>query len=871
MTSPSRRPPWRLLVSRFFDVADRIGGYRLTVRIVSWVLLILLSVGIALEYGAWQRHEASAGPFRTSAAIPGQYAVDIGRAVPAWLGVRLTEIDARITPQSRLQLLQDGRSIDLPATPSPRITRSDRTPPGARRQELSFALPEGVANDARLRLHANYTVMYYRTVHDILLAWFVLMVGLRLVIARGRLARISDGASSTAIIHEHTQQPRRRFIPALPAAFPALSGLVIAACAAYAGTIVYGAAAGHALPTATAFHLMPADVLSGLEPYLPVVILLFAAAGTSLAWLAAFGVIPAEPIRETERLLSRIWAWWGLPVILCLFLISVSAGGWSGHIRVPDLNYVSLAGLAPHSDGRAYFTDAYRAAFFGDWDVLGSRRPLAEAFRQVTVLAGGYSYVWTLLVQLCLLATATFIAARFVAQRFGIWAGIAFVGLIYLVAKPFLQTTMTEPLGLLWTLFAIVFLMEAFRLNSLPHALIAFAGLTLALMTRMGSMFTIPVVALWLAWAFAPTWRGRLRLFVVACGIVISVVALNTVLAFLYASPLVASGSNFSFTFCGLSLGTNWSDCLHFYDSQLQKLPDERSRAAFLLAMAWQNIFDHPSVFLSTLLDNAMSYVKMLPRILWGGYSPGYQVSTAVARIATLLVLVSLVLTQRRRMARAEVVFWILLFLSSVLSAAIIFTDDGVRTLHVTHALLACVLAAGFSAPAVSPSYLNAWSLRWTYGAGTIAVAGFAFLIVPAISNAVMSSPLRARGEPSATEMIVPGGRFITGFQVVADGDKRSLDVPTLSVSEFVKLVRMTDLETDFGRFIDLAVRRVPFALVVTGRFDALDQSNILIAPVDVLTRPDVAAWRLQLRQGPPGGPAWNTLREVVAAEPFHR
>lgn len=865
---PALRSIIRRLTSRSCDMVDRIGSYRLAVRIALWIVLILLSIGIILEHGAWRRQDTSSGPFRPSVAVPGQYAVDIGTAVPAWLAIRLTESDAGIAP--RLQLLQDGRPIELSATPSPRFTPSDRTPPGTRRQELSFALPDGVANDARLRLSANYAVMYYRTVQDIVLTCFLLMVALRLMIARGRLAQISD-TSSPASIQEPARKPFLRFMPAPTVIFPLLSALVIAACAAYAATIVYGAVAGHALPSATAFYLMPAGLLSGLEPYFPGFMLLLAATGTLLAWLAALRVIPAQPIRDTERLLSKMWAWCGLPVIMCLFLISLSAGGWSGNIRAQDLNYVSLAGLAPHSDARAYFTDAYRAAFFGDWDVLGSRRPLAEAFRQLTVIAGGYAYSWTLLVQLCLLATATFVAARFVAGRFGIWAGIAFVGLIYLVARPFLQTTMTEPLGLIWTLFSIVLLMEAFRRNSLPHALVAFAGLTMALMTRMGSMFTIPIAAVWIAWAFATTWRGRFRLFVVACGIVAAVLALNAALAFLYSSPLVASGSNFSYSFCGLSLGTTWSECARIYDGQIQGLPNERTRSALLFAIAWQNILDQPSVFLSKLFDNALTYVRALPGILWSGYSPAYQVSSAIAKIATLLALASLVLTQRRRMARTEGVFWILLFFSSILSAAVVFADDGMRTLHVTYALIASLCAAGFSAPAVLTSYDSAPPLRWAYGAGTIAIAAFAFLIAPAISNAFMSSPLRARGEPPATEMIVPGGRFITGFQVIPDGGRRPLDVPTLFVSEFVKLVRITDLERDFGPFVDLAVRRVPFALVVTGRLDALDQSNILIAPVDVLMRPDVAVWRLQIRQGPPGAPAWNTLREALAAEPFHR
>src|SRR5207248_3246165 len=124
---------------------------------------------------------------------------------------------------------------------------------------------------------------------------------------------------------------------------------------------------------------------------------------------------------------------------------------------------------------------------WGGWDILGSRRPLGAAFREITVFAAQYSYAMTLLVQTCMVAVALYVSARSVMRWYGVWAGIAFVAFICILARPFLATTLTESLGLVWTLFSIVFLLDAMRLHSLPHALIALAGLTFALATRMGS------------------------------------------------------------------------------------------------------------------------------------------------------------------------------------------------------------------------------------------------------------------------------------------------------------------------------------------------------------------------------------------------
>jgi hypothetical protein len=192
--------------------------------------------------------------------------------------------------------------------------------------------------------------------------------------------------------------------------------------------------------------------------------------------------------------------------------------------------------------------------------------------------------------------------------------------------------------------------------------------------------------------------------------------------------------------------------------------------------------------------------------------------------------------------------------------------------MHVTNALIAFFFATAFSAPIVFAPRAGARPLPWRRGVLAIAVVAALFVGGPGLSKHLMSGKVdeyRAAAAVRPGDMIVPGGRFITGFQVVEDGSSRSLQIPTLFVSEFTKLARMTNIEGDFGAFVDIAVRRVPFALVVSGRFDNANQSNIFIAPVSMLEQPAVAAWHLQIREGPPGGAAWNTLREAVAATPI--
>ena len=801
------------------------------------------------------------GPFRPWDQSPSLYAVNIGAGIPFWLGLRLIQPVPAPRSVGPPRLLLDGREIPLPETPRPEIAQGAAVWLGARPRELSFALPGSVSNDSRLLLSVNYVVRFHSTFYDVARWGFGLILLLRLVLARRSIGRILNPADGA------TTGPLYRYAPYLLAFFPIASVVVIAACAGYATTIAYGIYAGHALPTATVFHLASSDLLAAIEPYFPPAILIFAATGTGFAWAATLRIVPLKSHQRMERLLTHIWAWWGLPVILCLLLFSLSAGGWSGHIRPQDQNYQSLAGLIPHSDARAFFTDVYRQAFWGEWDVLGSRRPLGEAFRELTVFVGRYSYVGTLLVQLGLITGALFLASRAVARRHGIWAAIAFVGFIYITTRSFLYTTLSEPLALIWALFSIVFLIEASRLNSLAHALIALAGLTLALAIRTGSLLTIPFLMLWIAISFATGLRARLWVFTLTCGVVVGLVVLNGLLGWLYAAPNVDTGANFAWTACGLSLGTDWTGCREAYKSQLRLLPHERAQAMFLFAQMWENILENPLVFASALGHNFWGYLKNMPSFLFEGYSPGYHVSSTFAQIAVLALLACLFLVHRRQSSRTERLFWVFLFISVFLSASIVLGGDGWRVLHVTHALIAFFFAAGFTAPVVVVAGATpAW--RWQTGATIIAAMTVLFLAVPALSHALAREfTVRSTAESQADQHIVLGGRHIAGFVVISDHEANPLSVPALHFSQFVELFRSSHWESDFGPIFNDRSPTPPFAFIMGVGPGARFGGNIYVAPPAVLQLPDVCAWKFSVRNRRSEASHSSIFFDVTAAD----
>src|SRR5262249_51464538 len=165
------------------------------------------------------------------------------------------------------------------------------------------------------------------------------------------------------------------------------------------------------------------------------------------------------------------------------------------HFNANYLNYMSIAGLVPHSDASGYYWDTFHLAYLDHWGLMGSRRPMAEAMQQLMTVAAGYSYVGTLIIQLALMALALYAASSVLAREHGIWVGIVFAGFAFIIAQPYLTTTLTEPLGCIWGLIALIFFIQSMRHHSLPHALLGLAVLTAALLMRMGALFAIPFVA----------------------------------------------------------------------------------------------------------------------------------------------------------------------------------------------------------------------------------------------------------------------------------------------------------------------------------------------------------------------------------------
>jgi hypothetical protein len=521
---------------------------------------------------------------------------------------------------------------------------------------------------------------------------------------------------------------------------------------------------------------------------------------------------------------------------------------WTGILRPGDLSYSSIGGLLPFLDAKDYLASGYDQAQGGFWNEVALRRPLSAAFRSVLLVFGNFSLPLMLVLQACLIAAATCFAANAVAAWRGIWAGLTFFALTYIYARYFVPTTLTEPLGLFWALLSIPFFIEAFRTRSAKPALVAFALTTVALVTRMGSMLTIPALLVWLIWQFGPSAGAKLRIFAAACGILLAILGTNSVLKNSYGTG--PGAGNFSYVLCGLTMGTTWTGCLGKLASEGKPFEEgEDARAKQLYSMAWENFKAKPGVFFYRIASGTRAFVIQLPDLIWHGYGvipePKWLWRNSLSAVCFIGLLIA-----ARRMTAVELTFWALVWASIGASASLIYFDDGARTLAASYPLIALFFSVGMSNPAAAPPRRPLPSSRLSrYGALGLTVTAALFVCIPWMAHRfgsigeIVGGPLLQK----PGEAFVFGDPRMAGFLVVADDQPLRSDVPSLHLADFDAIVSRSNMEI-YQELIHPVVPPLPFGFIFAPRLEKGVQSlTQFIVPAEVLERPGVPTWRFHL------------------------
>ncbi len=826
------------------------------------VLLLALAVvaTLALELGAWRQVQVVPGPFATALNSKALFIpVDPNRKSGWLFSARGDDDDA--TQRSGLMLSVGGHPYTKAHADLDAIGHGEPQAYAHWEQDVFFTLPPGVANDWNARATLTYPLRLFSPWMTVA---FLILLGAVLVFVewprftRDRVARLTLWPYHLAV---------------------GLAGLSAAVTAVFAVTALLKWARGWAIPaTALVLASPQGRWLAIAEPHFPEVVLVAATVATVTAWAAlSRGVDRSADEARVLRVLRAA----GLPILFAALLLSASAQ-WAGMTRQGDYSFVSIAGLLPFSDADSYYADANDVVNSGLFGPVGSRRPLAQAFRSTLMALGGYDYAAMVVIQCFLLAFGIFLAAGAVARWRGLWAGLAFTAMSYAVAREFGTTALTEPLGLFWGLCAVPPLIRALRDGSVRHAVLAFGLVAVSQFTRMGSMFSIPALLVWLLASFGATRAAKLRIGAAAIAVLMGIAGLNAVTARIYTRNADMTGSNFSYVLCGLTIGQAWSVCEDRYKEELP--PADRSEESLVRLMyrkAFDNFTAHPSVFFLRVADGAYRFAKTLPGALTEGYNPVAQVFQA--GLALFEVVVGFGLLRRfPGLSRRERAFWLLFWTSTIASAGFVYFDDGRRVMVASYPIAALFLASGLQVVIVSaPVPARRPSLFSWAGTGALA-AGALLLLCSAtpwlVHTALRPSAYPSPGSPSSFEQdrsanvrLVLGGSRLTGVLVVPDGEELRRDVPTLHLSDFVTLIRQSGVEADQA-LVTPEPPPVPFGFVEGPSLIPTEPTQYkLVVPEGVILRKDVPAWRVDTEPMPrkPGADSfWLRATRAVPVSP---
>ncbi len=727
---------------------------------------------------------------------------------------------------SELRLWVNGKEIRAPHTPHAEIRKGHE---GFSHwgNQIYFALPEGTNNSSQTKVRASFPLRPA--------AWTLVFpaMALALFIGLHRQRTIAWIRSRSASASLAIKTPYLVLF--------AIGWAVLAAGAAYLATVLWGLVTGEALAPAIPFRSdLGRTLVEALDPAIPLCLLILAAFGASWGWLVARSPY-RNVLRGAEVSGIRWMGRYGLFCLVMFYLASVGAT-WAGIWRSGTT--LSFLGLVPYFDAYGYFLDAHRFLQGEHWTEFSSRRPLAAALRTASFGISDFRFGVVLLWQVVAMAASTFFAAMTITRWRGLWAGVVFLALAYIAMRSHLATTMTEPLGLPIAFVALGFLAEAFRTSSKGHALLAVGLLSAAIWIRPGPMFAIPAFALWFGWSFHDTLPRKIKGFAIACAAIIAIIVIDKLLGVLFGSH---SPGNLAYEVCGLSIGGGWSACMDTFPQEFAKVggsPD--AVIAWLYAKAFYNIQHDPSIFIHTILSEPIRFWAETPRWLLQGYS-----QTAVPRafpsaLWLLAVPVLGVLGLRKRNARVEAPFWILVFAGLTASAMFFYRSDGVRAMAVVYPLFGLFVAAVFSSPIAlrirCPRIVRREARLGAILTVAVTVGLFVFLPLERLIYPLPRLSLAAGESPSNTVIVGDFARS-TGVLVVADDQPLPHGVPSVRFSRFAEMIRATGVELDQG-ILSPQTPKLPFGFTTMPRLDQ-SGSMSLLTPPEMMTRQDVRAWQV--------------------------
>jgi len=199
-------------------------------------------------------------------------------------------------------------------------------------------------------------------------------------------------------------------------------------------------------------------------------------------------------VRVVERGLGRALGRWGWALAVLLWLIPL----WSARAgRPPDLlaAWQMPFGEIPWSDGYGYFEGAHQLLANGRFGGFAEQKPMFPALLSAFLWLAHGSLDQALAVMGVILGLATFLAAREIGLRHGLWCALCAFGMLLGLGRGVAPTVVTEPLGMAFGALALAVLISSRASRRPPWCAAGLFLLALALLVLvLGLLFAIPAV-----------------------------------------------------------------------------------------------------------------------------------------------------------------------------------------------------------------------------------------------------------------------------------------------------------------------------------------------------------------------------------------
>ena len=307
------------------------------------------------------------------------------------------------------------------------------------------------------------------------------------------------------------------------------------------------------------------------------------------------------------RIPGRIGELLSLTSTMALFSFAL-AGLWASGQTQPNI----ISGLLPVNDATNYYIDALRILSGMDISNFSAMRPFFPGFLSVLLYVTDHNLMAALGILTAITGISCYFASREIQRTHGTEPAISFLIMMFLYFRFYSGATLSESLGLVFSLLGLAIIWQGKTLNKEWSTLFGLVMITIALNIRPGAMFILPAILLWGSLSFRGTKKISIRFLLVGVMLILAVFYLHNLIIKIMAGPGGVAFSNFSWALYGLASGGNsWTYVFQAHPELIPLDTSEQNRAIYNLVI--NLIIQNPSL----LIKGSFFYWKMFFSSTW--------------------------------------------------------------------------------------------------------------------------------------------------------------------------------------------------------------------------------------------------------------